>query len=461
MSSISFIFLVLTGLLVQQDADNLIEVSERYTVRIKKPESYNSPDVRGMKVSPDGKWLVVATKRDMLIVRTNDGEIEGRLPSTPFSMTFAKQSNQLLTIAERKSELIQIDSKTSRPVSVIRPKGYVGILLEERNGKILIKSVRPGSPAEKSELLKPGAEIVGFSQGQPLKPRSVVGERVDRLTKSFDGPPGTKITLGVIPKGKIEDTNVVLTRGSLTQGVTPSSDQKVVPVAWCMVNGFHEFRSSGDGSYVTALRSSQIHESRGTPVLSEDGSLFAFIAAYNDKESAVVQTPASKDNEGPETVLDQAMQLDYGEYPGKVYGVEIWDIRKQELVSSFPVAEDPLERSGAVFCGAVLEPKSNRLIVGSSSTIHVYDIESGKRLKKIRIPDNDRVYFMSMDVSGDRVAVGDHEGNVRIFNIESEKIVATVPSREKRYVTHVDLTPDGKMLTYHVDGVAHVVHFAQ
>ncbi len=64
-----------------------------------------------------------------------------------------------------------------------------------------------------------------------------------------------------------------------------------------------------------------------------------------------------------------------------------------------------------------------------------------------------------MTFAGSYAAVGDNAGVVRVVDLESKQLVETIPSREKSKVTHVDLSCDAKTLTYHAEGVAHVVHF--
>ena len=62
------------------------------------------------------------------------------------------------------------------------------------------------------------------------------------------------------------------------------------------------------------------------------------------------------------------------------------------------------------------------------------------------------------DFRRQHAAVGDKAGVVRIVNLESKQLVETIPSRETSKVTHVDLSSDAKTLTYHAEGVAHMVH---
>lgn len=71
---------------------------------------------------------------------------------------------------------------------------------------------------------------------------------------------------------------------------------------------------------------------------------------------------------------------------------------------------------------------------------------------------DDTVYYTSMAVARKFAAIGDKLGVVRIVNLETKQLVKTILSREKGIVTHVDLSKDAKTLTYHCEGVVHIVH---
>jgi len=103
-----------------------------------------------------------------------------------------------------------------------------------------------------------------------------------------------------------------------------------------------------------------------------------------------------------------------------------------------------------VFIGVQLDPIKKQIVVGTPTTLHVYNTE----------PSDDSVYFKSLAVAGDYAAVGDSRGVVRMVNLKTKQTVETIPSREKQAVTHIDLSKDAKTLTYHADGVAHVVHLS-
>lgn len=459
-------FSVLALLFLIQDAGadtpiDQVEVTERYTLRVKKPGGYGTPNVRALAISPDGKQAAVATSRELLFVRCLDGEIVSRYDYAPFSMAYSSDSRQLLAISERYSKMFQTTPPAEIPYSFTRPKGYLGLKLQEKNGKLVIEAVEPGSPASKSDLLA-GAELVGIGEGSGTTIDSVIGMSLQKLLGKLDGPANTKVTLSVIPRGKIDESKVTLAR----MLIKPSGEYSPLPtlekpeaVAWCMSDGFHEFRNTRNGSYVASLRCEQIDNNRGEEGWSKNGEWFAFVSEYKDVESATVQVGPIAERKSDAPVSGTAAhKVGYEQGTQQVFGTEIYNVTTQELIGSFPVGKDESGRGGKIFKGVRLDPAAHRMIVATSSTIHIYDVRTGERTSTIRPVSDDSVVFTSLAYAGKYAAVGDMVGVVRIVDLETKQLVETIPSREKSKVTHVDLSSDAKTLTYHAEGVAHIVH---
>ena len=104
-----------------------VEVTERYTLRVKQPGRSGTPSVRALAIAPDGKQVAIATSRELLFVRSSDGEIESRIDYSPFSMAYSNDSRQLYTINERVSKMFQVAPPSEIPSSFNRPKGYLGV----------------------------------------------------------------------------------------------------------------------------------------------------------------------------------------------------------------------------------------------------------------------------------------------------------------------------------------------
>ena len=268
---------------VDTPEDNL-SVSERYTLRITKPRG-GMASVKRMAVSQDGKKLAMATYDNLVFARCSDGEIEARFDSSPFALTFSGDGERLLAIEERKQQMFQTSPPSEIPFNFSRPNGYLGINLVQKNGKIVVASVDSGSPAAKSDLLKPGAELIAIKGDSGEFARdSVVGKPVQAVLQRLEGPANTDVKLTVIPRGQIEDTAVTLTRlAMLPTGKygLPKKLAEPVPVASCVSNEFHEFRSAETGDYVSSIKCEQIRNDRGAKVTSRDGKWFAFVSTRN------------------------------------------------------------------------------------------------------------------------------------------------------------------------------------
>ena len=449
-----------------ETATDGVEVTERYTLRVKQPGSSVTPRLRALAIAPDGKHVAIATSSELLFARCADGEIESRVRYSPFSVAYSNDSRQLFTISERESKMFQVGPPAEIPSSFSRPQGYLGVQIQEKNGKLVIASVEPNSPASDADLIV-GSEIVGIGDGSGTTIDSVTGMSLKRVLPKLDGPPNTKVTFAVIPRGKIDESKVTMTR----MLIKPSGGYEPVPVperaesvAWCMVNGFHELRSSRNGNYVSSLRCEQIMNDRGAEGISKDGEWFAFVAQYKDLKSATVKVGESSNSgsasqNSPPVSGSASHKVGYDQGAYVVYGVEIYSVRTQELVASFPVAREAIGRRGKMFIGVQLDPSKKRMVIGTAATIHVYNTDTGERLSTIQPePSDDSVIFRSLAVAGDYAAVGDNRGVVRMVNLKTKQTVETIPSREKQSVTHIDLSKDAKTLTYHADGVAHVVH---
>lgn len=450
------------------EPDDGVEVTERYTLRVKKPGRSGNPSVEDLRVSPDGKHVAIATRSGLVLARTSDGEISSRINFSGFSLGFSADSQLVYCIGARDSKLFQVSPPGELPTSYSSSKGYLGISLQEKNGKVIVASVEPNGPAASSGLLKPGAEIIGVGEGAGTSITSIVGRSLDRVLPMLDGPTKTKLTLSVIPKGKIDESSVTLTRMTIMgsgEFKVPEA-QPPQPVAWCLSDDFHEFRSARSGSYIASIRCEQIDNTVGTRAVSRDGRWFGFVAAYKDFKNAKVQPAknlsASDESEAPSStpVFGPATyKLGYEQSARRVLGIEIYDVQSRDLVSSFPVATDELKRGGLAFRGVELSPEKKQAYILTTSTFHVYDTNTGERIKVIRpAASDDSVDFSSLSVSGNFAAIGDTKGNVRIVNIETEQVVELVRSRETERVTHVALSNDAKLLSYHAGGVAHVVH---
>lgn len=76
----------------------------------------------------------------------------------------------------------------------------IGATLTSEDGYTVIKEIRPGTPADKSKLLKVNDKIVGVAQGDK-EMVDVVDEKLTKVVDQIRGKKGTEVRLAIIPSG--------------------------------------------------------------------------------------------------------------------------------------------------------------------------------------------------------------------------------------------------------------------
>ena len=462
------LLLLCVGLL--QAEDSAIEIGDRFTVRTEG--SNRNGNVRAIAISPDGSEVTVSTRSGLIFIRSSDGEVTHKREESPFSIAYSADGSRLYAVGERDTKLLRIADKSEMATSLNRPRGYVGLQLTKKNGKIVVSRRDKGSPAAAAKQLDEGVEIVGFADGLSDKMQSVVGMEIDELYRKFDGAASSEFRLDVIPRGKIEEETVVLTRMMITGNGNGQSFAKFKPTytketsLWCMSDGFHELRSSFDGSYISSFSFADFSNRRGTPSVSRNGAMFAWVAKYNEPHNAK-STFASNDDSSTEGFSDAVVgitteSLGYSRGADSFYGVEVRNVHTKELIASFPVGLDPSPSGGRLFLGIQLDTDAHRLIVTTRTCFHVYDMNDGKRIRMVElIPESESESIYCSATSGKIGAAGDGKGLVRVVNLETGELLSKIKCREKSHVDQMAFSKDGSVLSYHVDGVIHVVNLVQ
>jgi len=118
------------------------------------------------------------------------------------------------------------------------PSGKLGVAFEEQAGKLLIKSITPGGPAEQAGFT-PGSEILAVHEFG--RRQSVLGRGVEKTVELLQGPAGTRVAMTVIPRGKRNEKlyEPIRRRGEIN-GEICSISTPTPPSDWSAYNDLHE-----------------------------------------------------------------------------------------------------------------------------------------------------------------------------------------------------------------------------
>jgi len=98
----------------------------------------------------------------------------------------------------------------------------IGAVLTSEDGYATITEIKPGSPAEKSKILKAGDKIVAVAQDKQT-PVDVIDEKLQKVVEQIRGPKGSKVTLTYIPSGADLSTRKSVT---IVRDTIPLEDQE-------------------------------------------------------------------------------------------------------------------------------------------------------------------------------------------------------------------------------------------
>jgi len=144
----------------------------------------------------------------------------------------------------------------------------IGAELQQHDDYILVRSLVPGGPAEKSGKLEVGDKIVGVGQGACGALADVVGWRIDDVVDKIRGPKGSTVRLEVLPATGGQDAKhvlVTLVRNKVTlaeqaakKSIITLKDGGVTRrIGVITLPGFYEdfeARRRGDPDYKSATR---------------------------------------------------------------------------------------------------------------------------------------------------------------------------------------------------------------
>jgi WD40 repeat protein len=424
--------------------------------------SGSSLAIQAMTFSPDGRQLAVSVSDHVDFIDLNQGDIIRQFKARPFSIKYTQDGRRLYMISTSEACLLDVQSGVVTPTTYRQIKSDPGINLEQRNGKLLIKSLVRGGSADVSEALQVGDELLAFSNGQNGKMERITGWSLESAKEAFKGYNGTYARLTVLPKGRYGAKNEktltlrrTIAAGNGQSSAASASGNRPFPqaIAWCMPGrDWHEFRDAATGQPVSHIQTVDI-DNVGLYALSPDQKMFAVVANKKDRDG---------------------------------YAVEVFDLASQERLAFVPL-------STTSFLDIAFAPDNNRVLVGTWNTVEVCDIAKEAVVSQLtfgyqlptaeetdrqnRSPgglmmrsvmaniadgamisgNSSRQLVNKIAVSAKNlVAVGDRAGNIGIWNLESDSLVATLPAEHADTVEHLQFSPNGRWLAYYVGGALHI-----
>lgn len=425
--------------------------------------SYGSPEtMHAMTFSPDSRQLAVSVSDHVDFIDTQDGEILYQFKASPFSLRYTQDGKRLYMISRFESQLLDVQSGVVWPTQYQPVMAGLGINLEVHNGKLLIKSMVRGGSAAAGEALQVGDELVAFSEGQNGEMRRTTGWSLESATEALQGYAGTFARVTVLSRGSFGAKNektFTLRRTTGTHsgrsGNDPLTGQNALPksLAWCMVDSqWHEFRDAATGNPVAHLETIDIRNV-GRYAISPDESKFAVVASRKDREGNAV---------------------------------EVYDLASQVRLAFIPL-------STTSFIEITFAADNNRVLVGTWDTVEVCDTAKAAVVSRMtlgyQMPKKDDSYRISGSIASQAmnevraqiadgsegrvrsprqlvgllaasvrnvVAVGDLNGNVGIWDLNSGEHVHSIPAEQDEPVEQLAFSPDGRWLAYYVGGSLHL-----
>jgi hypothetical protein len=452
------------------DSENGFHLTTRFYSRGNTPGKIES-----FAMSPDGSTVAIATSNtDVAAVRVADGEVIGRDENRNYrGLSFSKDGSQLLTFTE--SEIRLYDARSMAKIKQVNrfsdTPGIVGMQLEQRNGKLMVTKLTPGTTLANAGKIQVGDEIVGVAEGlEPEKARvdsetewkDTIGWSADQAIRAISGRPGTWVRLKYIPKGKLEPETLSLQRA---RPYTPRGGKEMFAtflfpegerVSVLEDRGAVVFRNSPTAIQIGALRPVNLRPT-GAWILSDDCTLFAIAGPYRGYEGGL--------------------------------GIEVFSVIDGKLLAA---AEIP---ANSAWCGT-FSPDGKQLLIGTQDSVEVFDLSEKKWIRQIPFFVNGerdkgvatrgrvaggfglegdaflqtapttiftkpaQVHRVALSRTG-LLAAGGGDGVVRIVDFETARPIKAFPRIEKEGgVELVAFTPDGKRLLYFVRGTLHIVDVA-
>ncbi len=436
------------------------EPGTHHTVRFTSESGYPLA-IKAMQFSPDGSVLAVSiASRGISLVDTDKGETIAHRRGDYFAIAYCRDGSRLFALSERRSELLNANNlQDCIPMPDKSVAGLVGVDLEMRNGKLLIREVIPGSPAARSGEISNGDELVGVGEGKTGTMRRVVGW-TDRSAQNLtEGMAGTHVRLELIPKGQWNSTTTALCREAVRREgdrlefvpFTPSDVNE--NAVWGVVDGRPTLFSARDGEVLSVFDLEEV-EPRGRFALSPDGKTFAVLGMRPAGDEAAIELfdVGSRHRLGCVTFPKESWyHVTFSGDGGRLLvgtwdTVEVLDVKYLRFLQPVTLGwngppseiEAPPRRRGSA--GGLTQAAGDRNASGRRSEHSPHQLVTSLACLRENI-----------------IVTGDAVGNVSLWNVDSGAILCRLPPTEQGRVQAAQCSATGRWLAYYVEGTLHIV----
>lgn len=401
-----------------------------------------SRTLRAMKFSPDGKLLVVSTRRGMKFIRTKSSEVVRESPLKPFSVGFSRDGSRIFMISEQNSTLWDVERNIPLEFHRRQQPGFVGVTLEQHNGKMLVALAIETEDRKPEDSLAVGDEIIGIGEGKAGPIASVIGRDAKTVSSLLRGPAGTFVRVVIVPHGKFTretrqlERLVMKTVGGRTTLHKPQVRNIDDNLVWCVRNGRHALASARTGQIMASLKAEQIRNV-GQYAVSADAQKFAILAEMREGDGSgleIFDVGSRKHELFLPLTISAWRQIEFSHDRSRLYigtdsSVEVLDIEKAEFLAPIDL---------------VAEPYALRILRRSGNAGNGDGYRSVQR------------QLVSMAVSSQGiVATGGPLGEVRLWEAQTGKLLLRI-SNDRAEVKEIEFSLDGKWLAYYVGGLLHI-----
>ena len=398
------------------------ELGVRHTARYP-----NGTVVRAMACSPDSSELAITVGRKVEFFDLETGKKKRDHASRPFSMQYTKDGKHIALLSEKETTVV--DALTGTGIGVKRKRldrGFIGLFLEDANGKVLVKSVTPGGPVARSKKINEGDEVIAISKDRHSRFSVVSGKSGPVVMGALSGPVGKYVRVKVLSRDKFDAEDAVVhefrREPATVEGTTVTFkpfpkvtiDENII---WCMSEDYHDFRLASNGQTVAQLQTDEI-ANVGQHAISPDQKHFAVLASRRT---------------------------------GGGYAVELYNLETQlrEALIPYPARS---------YFAIAFDSSGERLLVGADGSIEIADLGLRKFGERMALNRNVRAIACS---SKGVIASITYEGKVELWDQESGDLLAEVPAGKPTHVVgdgkEILFSPDGKWLSFYIGSMLHML----